>query len=316
MNLTGMRILLTGGAGFLGQHIKNKLMERGVSESSITVPRSREYDLRILEKCQEVTAGHDLVIHCAVHGFGIDYNYKHPAEIFDDNVSMGLNLMKIALQFGVKKFITIGSVCEYPDNAILPLTESCLWNGYPEESNAPYATAKRMMLVQGNAYRKQYGFNSIHLLLTNMYGPGNSFDPAKSHVIGALIVKIIQAIENNIPGIDVWGDGSSSREFLYVEDAAKAVIMAAENYNDTEPVNIGTGRETTIKELVKKICEITGYNGTVNWDISKPTGQSRQFLNVVKAANFGFKARTDLEAGLRKTIGHYHELCYRLKENK
>ena len=305
MDISDSRILLTGGAGFLGQHVKNKLLERGVLESNITIPRSGVSDLRRLEVCQNIMPNRDVVIHCAVNGQGIGYNHKHPAEIFDDNAVMGINLMKTARQFGVKKFVMIGSISEYPKNASMPLTEENLWEGYPEEVNAPYAMAKKMLIVQSEAYRKQYGFNSIHLMLAQLYGPGNSFDPSKSHVVGALIVKIIDALISNRHNIDVWGDGLQSRQFLYVEDAAEAVVLATKNYDKSEPVNIGASKETTIKELVDAISRILGFKGTVNWDTSKPVGQLRQCADTSRAKQFGFCAKTNLEAGLRNTINYY-----------
>lgn len=308
MDILNSRILLTGGAGFLGQHIKNKLLKYGVQDKNITVPRSKTTDLRRLEVCQQIMPGHDIVIHCAVNGYGIGHNHKYPAEIFDDNTAMGMNLMKTARQCQIQKFVTVGSICEYPKHASMPLTESELWNGYPEELNAPYAMSKRMLLVQGEAYRSQYNFNSIHLMLANLYGPGNSFDLEKSHVTAALIVKIINAKETDQPSIDVWGDGSPSREFLYIEDAAEAVVLATKNYDEPEPVNIGTGKEITIRELANTLCRIIGFKGTINWDTSKPVGQSRQCLDTTRATKFGFKAKTNFETGLRKTINHYCEI--------
>lgn len=299
------RILLTGGAGFLGQHVKNKLLEYGALENNITTPRSKVSDLRCLEVCQKIMPNHDIVIHCAVNGQGIGYNRRYPADIFDDNVLMGINLMKTARQFGVKKFVMTGSISEYPKDAPMPLTEDNLWQGYPEELSAPYAMAKKMLLVQGQAYRKQYDFNSVHLMLASLYGPGDSFDPAKSHVTGALIVKIINALITNQRSVDVWGDGSPTREFLYVEDAAEAVVLATKNYDKSEPVNIGTGKEIAIKELVNTISHVLGFEGTINWDTSRPVGQSRQCVDVSRAKQFGFCAKTDLETGLRHTINHY-----------
>ncbi len=305
MDILSGRILLTGGAGFLGQHVKNKLLEHGTLEKNITIPRSRVSDLRHLEVCQEIMPNHDIVIHCAANGQGIGYNHKYPAEIFDDNTVMGINLMKAARQFGIKKFVMIGSICEYPKNTSMPLREDNLWEGYPEEINAPYAMSKKMLLIQGEAYRKQYGFNSIHLMPAHLYGPGNSFDPAKAHVVGALIVKIINALITNQHCVDVWGDGSPSREFLYVKDAAEAIVLATKNYDKSEPVNIGTSKEITIKELVNTISRILEFKGTINWDTSKPMGQSRQCIDTSRAKQFGFCANTDLETGLRNTINYY-----------
>lgn len=305
MDTLNGRILLTGGAGFLGQHVKSKLLEHGALKNNITIPRSRVSDLRQLEVCQEIMPNHDIVIHCAANGQGIGYNHKYPAEIFDDNTTMGMNLMKTARQFGVKKFVTIGSVCEYPKSTSMPLTENNLWKGYPEEINAPYAMSKKILLIQGEAYKKQYGFNSIHLMLAHLYGPGNSFDPAKSHVTGALIVKIINALTTNQHSVDVWGDGSPTREFLYVDDAAEAIVLATKSYDKSEPVNIGTSKEITIKELVDTISRILGFKGTINWDTSKPIGQPRQCIDTSRAEQFGFCAKTDLETGLRNTINYY-----------
>lgn len=308
MDINNTRILLTGGAGFLGRHVKNKLIECGVPEKNVTIPRSKTTDLRRLEVCRKIVPGHDIVIHCAVNGHGIGHNCKYPAELFDDNAAMGMNLMRTARQCQIQKFITIGSICEYPKHASMPMTESELWNGYPEKLNAPYAISKRMLLVQGEAYRSQYNFNSIHLLLANLYGPGNSFDLEKSHVTAALIVKIVDALITNRHSVDVWGDGSPSREFLYVEDAAEAVVLATKNYDKPEPVNIGTGKEITIKELANTICRILGFKGKINWDTSKPVGQLYQCLDTTSAAKFGFRAKTDLETGLRNTINHYCEI--------
>lgn len=300
------RVLVTGGAGFLGRFVVKELLSHGLVESSLVVPRRSETDLRKWEDCVRVVNDIDIVIHLAVTGGGIGFNRTHPGETFYDNAAMGIQMMEAARLGGVGKFVTAGTVCSYPKHTPVPFTEDELWNGYPEETNAPYGIAKKMLLVQGKAYRAQYGFDSIHLLLVNMYGPGDNFDLESSHVIPALIRKFVEAKERGDDEVVAWGTGSASREFLYVEDAAEGIRLAAERYDDPEPVNIGAGFEISIKDLTALVADIVGYEGTVVWDNSKPDGQPRRMLDVSRAEErFGFKARTDLRDGLRKTVDAY-----------
>lgn len=310
----GKKILVTGGAGFLGSHIVEKLKEKGVDGENIRIPRSREMDLRQWENCVEVVKDVEIVIHLAAKVGGIGYNQKYPATLFYDNAIMGIQLMEAARLEGVRKFVIIGTVCAYPKYTPVPFKEEELWNGYPEETNAPYGLAKKMLLVQSQAYRQQYGFNSIYLLPVNLYGPGDNFDLDSSHVIPALIRKFVEAIENNKKEVEVWGTGKASREFLYVEDAARGIILATERYNKPEPVNLGAGFEIKIKDLVELIAELTGFEGEIVWDTTKPDGQPRRCLDVSKAREeFGFEAKTDFREGLKKTIEWYKEQI--LKKN-
>lgn len=307
-DLKNSKILLTGGNGFLGSFIKKKLLEKGINENNIIIPKSTTQDLRKAEVCKKAVKGIDIVIHLAAKVGGIGYNMEHPGELFYDNMIMGVQLMEEARLAGVKKFVAIGTICAYPKFTPVPFKEENLWNGYPEETNAPYGLAKKMLLVQSQAYRKQYGFNSIYLLPVNLYGPGDNFNPESSHVIPALIKKCIDAIDNNDPCIEVWGNGSASREFFYVEDCAEAIVMATEKYDKGDPVNLGAGMEITIKDLIHLIAEITGFNGEIKWDASKPNGQPRRCLDISKAKNeFDFKAKTDFKEGLTKTIHWYKE---------
>lgn len=300
------RVLVTGGAGFLGRFVVKELLSHGLDESGLVVPRRNETDLRKWEDCVKVVKGIDIVIHLAVTGGGIGFNREHPGETFYDNAAMGIQMMETARLGGVDKFVTAGTVCSYPKHTPVPFMEDELWNGYPEETNAPYGVAKKMLLVQGQAYRAQYGFDSIHLLLVNMYGPGDNFDLESSHVIPALIRKFVEAKERGDDEVVAWGTGSASREFLYVEDAAEGIRLAAERYDDPEPVNVGAGFEISIKDLTALVADIVGYEGTVVWDGSKPDGQPRRMLDVSRAEErFGFKARTDLRDGLRKTLDAY-----------
>lgn len=298
------RVLVTGGAGFLGSHLVKQLKELNLKE--IFIPRSKHYDLRKKEICATVVKGMDIVIHLAGIVGGIGYNQRKPAILFYDNILMGVLLMEEARKAKVKKFVAIGTICAYPKFTPIPFKEEGLWNGYPEETNAPYGLAKKMLLVQAQAYRKQYGFNSIYLLPVNLYGPGDNFDLDNSHVIPALIRKIAEAKEKNLDYITVWGTGKPTREFLYVEDAAKGIIMASEKYNKADPVNLGTGFEISIKNLVQKICQILKYKGKVIFDTTKPDGQPRRMLDVSKAKKeFGFLAETSFDQGLKKTIKWY-----------
>lgn len=302
----GKRILVTGGAGFLGSFVVDRLKNEGVSEDNIRIPRSRDMDLRKWENCVEAVKDIDLVIHLAAKVGGIGFNRGYPAELFYDNAIMGIQMIEAARQEGVKKFVCLGTVCAYPKFTPVPFSEEDLWNGYPEETNAPYGLAKKMLLVQSQAYRQQYGFNSIYLLPVNLYGPKDNFDPRSSHVIPALIKKFIDAMRDDKGVVDVWGTGSASREFLYVEDAARGIVMAAERYNKPDPVNIGAGREIKIRELVELIADITGFKGEIRWDSSKPDGQPRRCLAISRAKEeFGFEPKVDFKEGLRRTIEWY-----------
>jgi GDP-L-fucose synthase len=306
LDLTTRRILLTGGSGFLGSWVRRVLLERGVPDSRIRVPRSATLDLRQWDACTNAVAGQDIVIHLAGNVGGIGYNREHPGELFYDNLMMGAQLMEAARLGAVEKFVAVGTVCAYPKHTPVPFAESSLWDGYPEETNAPYGLAKKMLLVQAQAYRQQYGFNAIYLLPVNLYGPGDNFDPASSHVIPALIRRIAEAVEEGREEIEVWGTGNASREFLFVADAAEAIVRAAERYDSPEPMNIGAGREVSIRDLVTTICGLLGFKGRVVWDTSKPDGQPRRMLDTSRAeAACGFRAATPIEDGLEKTIEWY-----------
>jgi len=300
------KILVTGGAGFLGAYLVEKLRERGVSEQNIRIPLSKDLDLRYWENCVKAVKDIDIVIHLAARVGGIGYNQAYPASLFYDNAIMGIQMMEAARQEAVEKFVTVGTVCAYPKFTQVPFKEEDLWNGYPEETYAPYGLAKKMLLVQSQAYRQQYGFNAIYLLPVNLYGPGDNFDVESSHVIPALIRKFTEAVRNKESEVEVWGTGQASREFLYVEDAAEGIVLATERYNKPEPVNIGAGFEIKIKDLVKLMAELTGFKGEIRWDTSKPDGQLRRRLDTSKAARkFGFRAESRLEQGLKKTIDWY-----------
>jgi GDP-L-fucose synthase len=300
------KVLVTGGAGFLGSFVVSQLVEQGVHPSDIMVPRSKHIDLRKWENCVGVVKDRDILIHLAANVGGIGYNRKYPGSLFYDNAIMGIQLVEAARLAGVEKCTILGTVCAYPKFTPVPFHEEDLWNGYPEETNAPYGLAKKMLLVQSQAYRQQYNFNSIYLLPVNLYGPGDKFDLEDSHVIPALIIKYLTAVKNGDKTVNAWGTGKASREFLYVEDAARAIVMATEKYNKPEPVNIGSGREIGIKELTEIIAELAGYKGEICWDASKPDGQPRRCLVTSRARDeFGFEARTDFREGLRKTIDSY-----------
>ncbi|MBI2041848.1 MAG: GDP-L-fucose synthase [Candidatus Nealsonbacteria bacterium] len=308
MDLTKQKILVTGGAGFLGSFVVKKLLARGVALKNIFIPRSKDLDLRQGANCQKAAKNQDLIIHLAGNVGGIGYNRNNAGTLFYENLVMGAQLMEAARQAKVKKFVAIGTVCAYPKFTPVPFKESDLWVGYPEETNAPYGLAKKMLLVQAQAYRQQHGFNAIYLLPVNLYGPGDSFDQSRSHVIPALIKKFCEAKKNNQKEVEIWGTGRASREFLYVEDAAEAIILAAEKYDQSEPVNIGAGREIKIKALVKLIAKLTNYQGKIIWDKTKPDGQPRRMLDTALAKKeFGFKAKTDFEEGLQKTIDWYEK---------
>jgi len=309
MNLKNKKILLTGGNGFLGSFVKKELLKKGVKEKDIFIPDLPKFDLREKKICQQLVKNQDIVIHLAGNVGGIGFNREKPGELFYDNLIMGVQLMEEARKAGVKKFVAVGTVCCYPKFTPVPFKETYLWNGYPEETNAPYGLAKKMLLVQAQAYRQQYGFNAIFLLPVNLYGPGDSFDPKRSHVIPALIKKVADAKRKKQNYIEIWGDGSASREFLYVEDAARGIVLAAEKYNKSEPVNLGSGMEISIRDLAKKICQLMNFDGKIKWDKTRPNGQPRRYLDTSKAKKeFGFVARIHFKEGLKKTIQWYNKM--------
>jgi len=302
-------VLVTGGGGFLGQHVVAKLNAAGCVK--VVASSKSEYDLREREQIVRLltNAKPDLVIHLAASVGGIGANQSHPAEFFYDNAIMGIELIEQARRLNVRKFVCLGTICAYPKFAPLPFCEEDLWNGYPEETNAPYGLAKKMLLVQSQAYRQEYGFNCIYLLPVNLYGPKDNFDPQTSHVIPALIRKMLEAKTRGERTVTLWGTGTVSREFLYVEDAAEAILLAAERYDKPEPVNVGSGNEISIRELAALLCKLTGFEGELVWDRTQPDGQPRRRLDVTRAEReFGFLARTSLAAGLRQTI-EWYEKC-------
>jgi len=302
-------ILLTGGAGFLGLWVYKELIERGVSKNKITIPRSKTDNLLKLSNIKRLVKNQDIVIHLAGLVGGIGFNQVNPARMVYENLVMGVHLMEEARQAGVAKFVTLGTICCYPKFAPIPFRETDLWNGYPEETNAPYGLAKKMLLVMSQGYRQQYGFNSIFLLPVNLYGPGDNFDPRSSHVIPALIKKIHEAQQKRDKFITVWGTGKATREFLYVSDAARGIVLATEKYNQSDPVNLGAGFEISIKDLVEKISQLMDFKGKIVWDTDKPDGQPRRCLDVSKAKKeFGFTAKTKFDKGLKKTINWYLKL--------
>ncbi len=302
----GKRVAVTGGAGFLGSFVVAKLRERGCQ--NLFIPRSRDYNLVEMESVKRFyrDARPDIVVHLAARVGGIGANRANPGKFFYDNLLMGVQLIEQGRLTGIEKFIAIGTVCSYPKFAPVPFREENLWDGYPEETNAPYGLAKKMLLVQSQSYRAQYGFNTIFLLPVNLYGPGDNFDLEQSHVVPALIRKCLEAKEEGKPEIVCWGDGTPTREFLYVEDCAEAIALATEKYNQSDPVNIGTGKEISIKDLTEQIAELTGFRGRIAWDTSKPNGQPRRCLDTSRAKDlFGFVAKTQFRAGLQKTIEWY-----------
>ena len=300
------QVLVTGGAGFLGSHVVSLLKETEAAE--IRIPRSGTNDLTIRENCRDAVHGIDIVIHLAARVGGIAFNQEKPGDIVRDNLLMGVQLMEEARLAGVTKYVTVGTTCCYPVNTPIPFHEDDLWNGYPEEITAPYGIAKRMLLVQGQAYRRQYNFNAIFLLPVNLYGPGDHFNTEYSHVIPALIKKTVDAKNTGEKQVTVWGTGKATREFLYVEDAALGIVLAAEKYDRAAPVNLGSGIETPIKSVVKLIAEIAGYNGEIVWDTSRPDGQPRRSVDTSRARQaFGFVAKTSLREGLTRTIEWYLE---------
>ena len=308
LELENKRILVTGGAGFVGRQVVDRLHKAGANPDNITILRSRDYDLRTLEACQKAVQKQNIIIHLAAHVGGIGLNKEKPAELFYDNLMMGAQLIDCAHKANVEKFVCVGSICAYPKFTPVPFKEEDLWNGYPEETNAPYGIAKKALLVQLEAYRQQYGFNGVYLLPVNLYGPEDNFDPKSSHVIPALIRKVHEAQVGGKKELSVWGDGSPSREFLYSTDAARGIVMATQFYNESDPINLGTNYEVKIRNLVELICELMDFQGELVWEIDKPNGQPRRCLDTKKAKEkFGFVAEVDLKQGLKNTIEWYRQ---------
>lgn len=303
LELENKRILVTGGAGFLGRQVIDQLCENGADRDKITVTRSHDCDLRVWENCQRAVDQQDIIIHLAAHVGGIGLNREKPGELFYDNLIMGTQLIHAAYQQGTEKFVCVGTICAYPKFTPVPFKEDDIWNGYPEETNAPYGIAKKALLVQLQSYRQQYGFNGIYLLPVNLYGPEDNFNPNSSHVIPALIRKVEEAQTRGEKQLPVWGDGSPTREFLYSTDAARGIVMGTQFYNDAEPVNLGTGYEISIKDLITLICELMEYDGEIVWETDKPNGQPRRCLDTERAKQaFGFTAEVEFRTGLKNTI--------------
>ncbi|MBF2055735.1 MAG: GDP-L-fucose synthase [Cyanobacterium sp. T60_A2020_053] len=306
LELKNKKILVTGGSGFLGKQVVAELLKAGATKENITIPRSKDCDLTVWENCQKVVKNQDVVVHLAAHVGGIGLNQVKPAELFYDNLMMGAQLIHASYQAGVEKFTCVGTICAYPKFTPVPFKEDDIWNGYPEETNAPYGVAKKALLVQLQSYRQQYGFNGIYLLPVNLYGPEDNFDPASSHVIPALIRKVHEAQQRGDKTIPVWGDGSPTREFLYSNDAARGIVMGTLSYDDLEPVNLGTNFEISIKDLTELICDLMGFEGELVWQTDKPNGQPRRCLDTSRAKEaFGFTAQMELKEGLKNTIDWY-----------
>jgi len=308
LDLSNKQILVTGGAGFLGRQVVAQLITDGANPEKIRVVRSRDYDLTTLKACQRAVEGQNIIIHLAAHVGGIGLNQAKPAELFYDNLMMGVQLIHTAHLEGVEKFVCVGTICAYPKFTPVPFKEDDIWNGYPEETNAPYGVAKKALLVQLQSYRQQYNFNGIYLLPVNLYGPEDNFDPSSSHVIPALIRKVHEAQLRGDKEIPVWGDGSPTREFLYSTDAARGIVMATQLYDGADPVNLGTNYEISIKDLITLICELMGYEGELVWQVDKPNGQPRRCLDTERAKQaFGFTAAMEFKQGLKNTIDWYRQ---------
>jgi len=309
IDLKQKKILITGSDGFVGRHlVRNLLEKRKVSKENLFLPTIKDLDLKKWEDCKKAVEGMDMVIDLAARVGGIGLNSQKPGELFYDNAIMGIQMMEAARQAGVEKFVAIGTICVYPKLAAIPFKEEDMWEGYPDASHAPYGLAKKMLLVQAQAYRKQYGFNAIYLLPINIYGPGDNFNPESSHVIAALIRKVAEAKKEGKEYVEVWGTGKATRGFLYVEDAAEAIALAAENYDKGEPVNLGSDLEISIKDLIGLIAKLMDFKGEIRWDSTKPDGQPRRLLDVSKAQKeFNFTAKTEFIDGLKKTIEWYLE---------
>ena len=308
LDLSTKKILVTGGAGFLGKQVVAQLIQAGAKSEKITIPRSQNCDLRSLENCQQAVKNQDIIIHLAAHVGGIGLNREKPAELFYDNLMMGTQLIHAAYQEGVEKFVCVGTICAYPKFTPVPFQEDNIWDGYPEETNAPYGIAKKALLVQLQSYRQQYGFNGIYLLPVNLYGPEDNFNPSSSHVIPALIRKIHEAQQRGEQKLPVWGDGSPTREFLYSTDAARGIVIATQYYNEPDPVNLGTNYEISIKDLVELICKLMEFQGEIVWETEQPNGQPRRCLDTTRAKErFNFTAQMELRQGLKNTIDWYRE---------